>query len=127
MSGFVSKLEGSRNINDFYELNQEVQRVVKSFPKYKDVNIEEAQKYLDKDNNRQLIQLQKTMDRISNFLSRLRAEENRVYNSTTMNAADKKAALDRIVKDRQEALGFKVQIGEEKDRFIQQLRKQGKL
>jgi Large polyvalent protein associated domain 38 len=127
MSGFVTKLEGSRNINDFYELNQEVQRVVKSFPKYKDVSIEEAQKYLDKDNNRQLIQLQKTMDRISNFLSRLRAEENRVYNSTTMNAADKKAALDRIVKDRQEALGFKVQIGEEKDRFIQQLRKQGNL
>ena len=127
MSGFVSKLEGSRNINDFYELNQEVQRVVKSFPKYKDVSIEEAQKYLDKDNNRQLIELQKTMDRISNFLSRLREEENRVYNSKTMSASEKKTALDRIVKDRQEALGFKVQIGEEKDRFIQQLRKQGDL
>jgi hypothetical protein len=127
MSGFVSKLEGSRNINDFYELNQEVQRVVKSYPKYKDVSIEEAQKYLDKDNNRELIQLQKTMDRVSNFLSRLRQEENRVYNSTTMSASDKKVALDRIVKDRQEALGFKVQIGETKDRFIQQLRKQGDL
>jgi hypothetical protein len=127
MSGFVAKLEGSRNINDFYELNQEVQRVVKSFPKYKDVSIEEAQKYLDKDNNRELIQLQKSMDRVSNFLSRLREEENRVYNSTTMSAKDKQAALDRIVHDRQEALGFKVQIGETKDRFIQQLRKQGGL
>ena len=127
MSGFVTKLEGSRNINDFYELNEEVQRVIKSYPKYKDVSIEEAQKYLDKDNNRELIQLQKTMDRVSNFLSRLRQEENRVYNSTTMSASDKKVALDRIVKDRQEALGFKVQIGETKDRFIQQLRKQGNL
>jgi hypothetical protein len=123
----VSKLEGSRNINDFYELNEEVQRVVKSFPNYKDVSIEEAQKYLDKDNNRQLIELQKTMDRISNFLSRLREEENRVYKSTTMTASEKKAALDRIVKDRQGALGFKVQVGEEKERFIQQLRKQGNL
>jgi hypothetical protein len=127
MSGFVTKLEGSRNINDFYELNQEVQRVVKSFPKYKDVSIEEAQKYLDKDNNRELIQLQKSMDRVSNFLSRLREEENRVYNSTTMSARDKQAALNRIMHDRQEALGFKVQIGETKDRFIQQLRKQGGL
>lgn len=127
MSGFVTKLEGSRNINDFYELNQEVQRVVKSFPKYKDVSIQEAQKYLDKDNNRQLIELQKSMDRVSNFLSRLREEENRVYNSTTMSGKDKKAELDRIAKDRQEALGFKVQIGETKDRYIQQLRKQGGL
>ena len=40
---------------------------------------------------------------------------------------DKQDALARIVKDRQEALGFKVQIGETKDRFIQQLRKQGDL
>tara|TARA_R110000868_G_scaffold274341_1_gene533634 strand:- start:17394 stop:23798 length:6405 start_codon:yes stop_codon:yes gene_type:complete len=127
MSGFVTKLEGSRNINDFYELNEEVQRVVKSYPKYKDVSIEEAQKYLDKDNNRELIQLQKTMDRVSNFLSRLREEENRIYKSTTMSAADKKVALDRIVEDRQGALGFKLQIGQEKDRFIQQLRKQGNL
>jgi hypothetical protein len=127
MSGFVSKLEGSRNINDFYELNKEVQRVVKSYPKYKDVSIEEAQKYLDRDNNRELIQLQKTMDRVSNYLSRLREEENRVYKSTTMSAKDKQDALARIVKDRQEALGFKVQIGETKDRFIQQLRKQGDL
>jgi hypothetical protein len=127
MSGFVSKLEGSRNINDFYELNKEVQRVVKSYPNYRDVSIEEAQKYLDKDNNRELIQLQKTMDRVSNFLSRLREEEKRVYNSTTMSAKDKQDALARIVKDRQEALGFKVQIGETKDRFIQQLRKQGDL
>ena len=127
MSGFVTKLEGSRNINDFYELNKEVQRVVKSYPDYKDVSIEEAQKYLDKDNNRELIQLQKSMDRVSRFLSRLREEENRVYKSTTMSAKDKKAALDRIVRDRQEALGFKVQIGETKDRYIQQLRKQGGL
>ena len=127
MSGFVAKLEGSRNINDFYELNQEVQRVVKSFPNYKDVSIEEAQKYLDKDNNRELIQLQKSMDRVSTFLSRLREEENRVYKSTTMSAKDKQTALNRIIHDRQEALGFKVQIGETKDRFIQQLRKQGGL
>jgi hypothetical protein len=67
------------------------------------------------------------MDRVSNFLSRLREEEKRVYNSTTMSAKDKQDALARIVKDRQEALGFKVQIGETKDRFIQQLRKQGDL
>jgi len=127
MSGFVTKLEGSRNINDFYELNKEVQRVVKSFPEYKDVSMAEAQKYLDKDNNRQLIQLQKSMDRVSNFLSRLREEENRVYNSTTMSAKDKKAALDKIVRDRQEALGFKLQLRETKDRYIQQLRKQGGL
>jgi hypothetical protein len=44
-----------------------------------------------------------------------------------MSAKDKQDALARIVKDRQEALGFKVQIGETKDRFIQQLRKQGDL
>jgi hypothetical protein len=130
MGSFVAREHGARNINDYYELNDIVTKIVKSANRYKNIDYPKYQEYLAKDNHAEIINMQKEMAVISKELQVLRNYENKIYASKDANRwtpATKKAELDRLEGIRQNMLGSQLQLKERSDRYIQQLRYRGGL
>jgi hypothetical protein len=113
---FVTKQQNTRNINDYYELNDIVNSIVDSANKYKNIDYPKYQEYIAKDNRAEIINMRKEMSVISKELQLLRDYENKIYASKDANRwtpATKKAELDRLEGIRQ---------NKRSDRYIQQLR-----
>jgi hypothetical protein len=129
VSSFVTRENGARNMMDFYELQELVNEAYKSYTNLKRNNYAKSQQYLNIDNNRELVALEKHMQNISKSLANLRTYETKLLLDTTNRwSADKKRAeLDRIEKRRQDMLGFQDEINNRKERHIQKLRIQGGL
>jgi hypothetical protein len=130
MGSFVAKENGARNINDYYELNEIVTKIVKSAKRYEKQDYPKYQEYISKDNRAEIINMQKEMAAISKELQVLRDYENKIYASKDANRwtpATKKAELDRLEGIRQNMLGSQLKLKERSDRYIQQLRYRGGL
>ncbi|NBW29346.1 hypothetical protein EBR37_03120 [bacterium] len=130
MSKFLSKEENTRNINDFYELNQLVDAAVQSANRYKSLDYDKFIEFQNKDNKAALIDLRKELATISRDLQNLREWENKVYASRDTGQwtpQTKKIELDRIEAARQDILGHQQLVEDGIDRRIQNLRKQGGL
>jgi hypothetical protein len=129
VSSFVTRENGARNMMDYYELQELVTEAYKSFNNYRDYNYDKSQDYLNKDNNRDLVLMQKNMKNISDALGNLRSYETKILLDKTKRFTpdEKRAELDRIEKQRQDMLGFEIEINNRKDRYIQQMRRQGGL
>ena len=127
---FLAREHGSRNVTDFYELAEIVDKAVQSANKYKGLDYNKYQEYLNKDNNRELVIMQGEMRRISDQLSLLRSHENKILASKDAERytpASKKEQLERIEKRRQDLLGHQLKVKGRMDRYIQQLRYRGGL
>ena len=130
MGMFVTKEHGARNIDDYYELNDMVTKIVASSKKYQSLDYEKYQEYLKKDKNAEMINMQRELSAISKELQNLRNYENQIYASkdtAKWTPASKKAELERIEKIRQEMLGHQLKVKERSDRYIEQLRLRGGL
>ena len=127
---FLAREHGSRNVTDFYELAEIVDKAVQSANKFKGLDYNKYQEYIDKDNNRELVIMQGEMRRISDQLSLLRSHENKILASRDAERytpASKKEQLERIEKRRQDLLGHQLKVRGTMDRYIQQLRYRGGL
>jgi hypothetical protein len=125
MSSFLSKEHGTRNMTDYYELRDIIDKAVSSANKYKGRDINDYRKYLSTDNNRELVLMAGELRSIGNTLSRLRTYEDKIYTSKDAERwtpEKKKQELDRVESQRNIALGHQMKIKGKMDRYIQQLR-----
>ena len=130
MGMFVTREHGARNIDDYYELNEMVTKIVASSKKYQSLDYEKYKEYLKKDHNAEMINMQKELAAISKELQTLRTYENQIYASkdtAKWTPTSKKAELERLEKMRQEMLGHQLKIKERSDRYIEQMRLRGGL
>ena len=124
-SMFLSKENGARNINDYYELNDITSRIIQSASRYEGQDYDKYLEYLEKDYNSEIIQMKKELNEISQALENYRKYENQVYSSKDTRLwtpETKRAELERINKERDEMLGYQLELEAKKDRYIQQLR-----
>lgn len=123
-SSFLVKDYGSRNMADYYELNEVVNRVVQSYNKKNGFDYDMAQDYLNKDKNRDIVVMKKEMAQIGKQLANLRKYENQLLEDRKNKwTADEKAAqLKRIEAERQSMLGHQLELTDRTDRYIQQMR-----
>jgi len=127
---FITKQQNTRNINDYYELNDIVNSIVDSANKYKDIDYDKFTEYQAKDNNAAIIDMRSELATISRDLGNLRKWENKIYSSKDKGqwtAQTKKQELDRIEQSRQDLLGHQQNVKDKLDRRIQNLRKQAGL
>jgi len=129
VSSFLTKENGARNIMDYYELQDVVNEAYKSYNNKKNYDYDSAQAFLDKDSNRELVLMEKNMKNISDALANLRDYETKLLLDKThqWTADQKRAEMDRIEKERQDMLGFQIEINNRKERYIQQMRERGGL
>jgi hypothetical protein len=102
---FLAREHGSRNVTDFYELAEIVDKAVQSANKFKGLDYNKYQEYLDKDNNRELVIMQGEMRRISDQLSLLRSHENKILaskNAERYTPTSKKEQLDSLKQQKRE-------------------------
>jgi hypothetical protein len=127
---FITKQQNTRNINDYYELNDIVNAVVDSANKYKDIDYDKFTEYQAKDNNAAIIDMRSELATISRDLTNLRNWENKIYSSKDTGQwtpQTKKQELDRIEQSRQDILGHQQEVQDRLDRRIQNLRRQAGL
>ena len=127
---FITKQQNTRNLNDYYELNDIVSAVVDSANKYKDIDYDKFTKFQAKDNNAAIIDMRSELAIISRDLGNLRAYENKIYASKDTGRwtpQTKKQELDRIEQTRQTILGHQQAVQNKLDRRIQNLRSQAGL
>ena len=127
---FITKQQNTRNINDYYELNDIVNAVVDSANRYKDIDYDKFVEYQAKDNNAAIIDMRKELATISRDLENLRKWENKIYASKDKGLwtpQTKKQELDRIEQSRQDILGHEQAVKDKLQRRIQNLRQQGGL
>ena len=127
---FITKQQNTRNLNDYYELNDIVSAVVDSANRYKDIDYDKFTKFQAKDNNAAIIDMRSELAIISRDLGNLRAYENKIYASKDTGRwtpQTKKQELDRIEQTRQTILGHQQSVQNKLDRRIQNLRSQAGL
>jgi hypothetical protein len=127
---FVTKQQNTRNINDYYELNEIVTAIVNSANKYKDIDYDKFAEYQAKDNNAAIIDMRSELATISRDLTNLRNWENKIYSSKDTGQwtpQTKKQELDRIEQLRQDILGHQQAVEDRLERRIQNLRRQAGL
>jgi hypothetical protein len=127
---FITKQQNTRNLNDYYELNDIVSAVVDSANKYKDIDYDKFRAFQAKDNNAAIIDMRSELAIISRDLGNLRAYENKIYASKDTGRwtpQTKKQELDRIEQTRQTILGHQQAVQNKLDRRIQNLRSQAGL
>lgn len=127
---FITKQQNTRNINDYYELNDIVNAVVDSANKYKDIDYDKFIEYQAKDNNAAILDMRKELATISRDLENLRKWENKIYASKDRGVwtpQTKKQELNRIEQSRQDILGHEQAVKDKLQRRIQNLRQQGGL
>ena len=130
-SRLLSSEEGSRNLNDFYELRQLVKTTYDKMKAYRDFpNLaggDAVTKFYAKEKNRKLVDLDSALNELSEELNVLRKYENEVLTNSNMTPETKQSELKRIAELRQGMLGFKIDTPEKARRHIEQLRRAGGL
>lgn len=128
-SSFLVKEYGSRNMADYYELNEVVNRVVQSYNKKNGFDYDMAQDYLNKDKNRDIVIISKEVQRLGKHLNQIRAYENKILEDRKNNwTPDEKAEqLKQLEEERQNVLGFQLELEDRSDRYVQQLRRKAGL
>ena len=129
VSSFLTREHGARNMMDYYELQDIVNEAYKSFNNKQAYDNASVQNYLNIDNNRQLVLMEKSLKNLSDELANLRNYETTLLLDKTgrWSADEKRAELERIEQERQNMLGFQFELNDRKERYIQQLRYLGGL
>jgi len=130
-SRLLSNEEGSRNLNDFYELRQLVKTAydeMKAYQKYSNlVGGDAVTKLYAEEKKRKLIDLDSALNELSKELNVLRNYENEVLLNKNISPEVKQSELKRIAELRQGMLGFKIDTPEKARRHVEQLRRAGGL
>jgi hypothetical protein len=89
MSAFVAKERGTKLMNDFYELRDEVSTAVNTFNKLKKEGTpEERQEYREK--NQELLRVKSAVNNMNNQLTKIREAEKKIYNNRSMSGKEKR-------------------------------------
>jgi len=122
MSKFIPPEFGARNVEDFYEVLDKVNKVVKSYSELSKISPKRAEEYLNRDDNRHVILSKGEVNALSKQLSVLRAYEKTIREEDMgrLSAQGKADELRRIEELRQSMLGNKV--GPKEQRYIQDIR-----
>lgn len=130
-SRLLSSEEGSRNINDFYELREEFNRVYNEYKAYQTnpmtSSTDMAGQFYNQEKNRKLIDLKPSIDILNDELSDMRNYENEVLASQTLTPEKKRLELKRIADLRQSYLGYNIDTPEKARRHVEFLRRKGGL
>jgi len=102
MSAFIAKEHGTKLMNDFYELRDEVSTAVNTFNKLKKEGTpEERKEYREK--NLELLKVKSSVNNMNNLLTKVREQEKRIYNNRTMSGEEKRVKLEEV-RQRQEKI-----------------------
>jgi ribosomal protein S15P/S13E len=129
-NSFLVKQYGARDMNDLYELSDEVNKAYKSYKKLEKYSVDEkGQKEFNEyvERKQKLLNLQPELQTIEQNLKILRDYENQVLTDSNINPKDKKERLNNIETQRRDMLRYLVNTGADDDRttrYIQQLREQ---
>ena len=130
-SRLLSSEEGTRNLNDFYELREEFNRVYDEYKAYQKnpmtSSTDMASQFYNQEKNRRLIDLKDSLDNLNKELSAMRAYENEIYANKVMTPEKKRLELKRIADLRQSYLGYNIDTAEKARRHVEFLRKKGGL
>ena len=130
-SRLLSSEEGTRNLNDFYELREEFNRVYDEYKAYQKnpmtSSTDMASQFYNQEKNRKLIDLKNSLENLNKELSAMRAYENEIYVNKVMTPEKKRLELKRIADLRQSYLGYNIDTAEKARRHVEFLRKKGGL
>jgi hypothetical protein len=130
-SRLLANEEGSRNLNDFYELREEFNKVYDEYKAYQSnpftSSTDMAGQFYNQEKNRKLIDLKASLDNLNDELSAMRKYENEVFASQTLTPEKKRLELKRIADLRQSYLGYNIDTAEKARRHVEFLRKKGGL
>jgi hypothetical protein len=127
-NSFLVKQYGAREMNDLYELNDEVNKAYQSYKQFEKLAVDEKgqkefEEYIKSKQN--LIDLQPTMQDISQQLKILRDYEKQVITDSAIKGPEKRKILNDIEEQRRDMLKYEVDREDQsKTRNIQQLREQ---
>jgi vacuolar-type H+-ATPase subunit I/STV1 len=95
-SGFVSKEYENALKSDFYVLRDEVARVANTINDMKNRSPQDIDKYLEKPGVEERMGLQKTVNKITDQLTKIRNNISVISNSADMTAAEKNDAIREL-------------------------------
>ena len=102
-SQFVAKEHGTKLMNDFYELRDEVSVAVDTYNRLKKEGTpEERKEYREK--NQELLRVKSSVNNMNNLLTKIREQEKRVYNDRKMSGEEKRIKLEEIRKRQEKIL-----------------------
>ena len=116
---------GGRNLADYYELRQEVNKVVNSYNRLNGYDFDKAKEYLYTDKNRERFNIRTTLNYVQAEIGNMRKYERLVRENKIGKFADpaeKAAELRRIEKHIQDMLGYSVELEGRSVRRVQELR-----
>lgn len=111
VKNFVTQKFGARELNDLYELKDEVDKHYNTFKKLENLAVDakgqkEFEDYYAK--NEESISVSKQLNTTDTLLAQLRTYENQVRTNSTISPEDKRKEIDRIEMQRRELLNYPV-------------------
>jgi hypothetical protein len=111
VKSFVTQKLGARELNDLYELKDEVDKHYNTYKKLEKLAVDDkGQKEFDEyyTKNEESINVSRQLNVTDNLLAQLRTYENQVRTNSNMSPEDKRKEIDRIEMQRRELLNYPV-------------------
>jgi hypothetical protein len=112
VKSFVTQKLGARELNDLYELKDEVDKHYNTYKKLEKLAVDDkGQKEFDDyyTKNEESINVSRQLSSTDTLLAQLRTYENQVRTNSTISPEDKRKELDRIEMQRRELLNYPVE------------------
>ena len=112
VKSFVTQKLGARELNDLYELKDEVDKHYNTYKKLEKLAVDDkGQKEFDEyyTKNEESINVSRQLNVTDNLLAQLRTYENQVRTNSNMSPEDKRKEIDRIEMQRRELLNYPVE------------------
>lgn len=111
VKSFVTQKLGNRELNDLYELKDEVDKHYNTYKKLEKLAVDdkgqkEFEDYYTK--NEESINVSKQLNTTDTLLAQLRTYENQVRTNSTISPEDKRKEIDRIEMQRRELLNYPI-------------------
>jgi hypothetical protein len=111
VKSFVTQKFGARELNDLYELKDEVDKHYNTYKKLEKLAVDDkGQKEFDEyyTKNEESINVSRQLSSTDTLLAQLRTYENQVRTNSNMSPEDKRKEIDRIEMQRRELLNYPV-------------------
>jgi hypothetical protein len=112
VKSFVTQKLGARELNDLYELKDEVDKHYNTYKKLEKLAVDDkGQKEFDDyyTKNEESINVSRQLSSTDTLLAQLRTYENQVRTNSNMSPEDKRKEIDRIEMQRRELLNYPVE------------------
>ena len=111
VKSFVTQKLGARELNDLYELKDEVDKHYNTYKRLEGLAVDDkGQKEFDKyyTKNEESINVSRQLNVTDNLLAQLRDYENKIRTNSTISPEEKRKEIDRIEMQRRELLNYPV-------------------